>query len=344
MNVPGRSLGPVMLDVVGLTLDDNDVRRIAHPLTGGVILFARNFERRTQLASLIRQIRTVREDILIAVDHEGGRVQRFKTDGFTHLPAMREIGAIWDRDQQQALRIATATGYVLASELRALGIDFSFTPALDVDYGVSEVIGTRAFHRDVEVITQLAKSLCHGLALVGMANCGKHFPGHGFVEADSHYTLPVDSRSREAILRDARPFAWLDIALAAVMPAHVIYSSVDDQPAGFSKAWVQDILREELGFLGAIISDDLTMEGARAVGNVVESAQAAFTAGCDMVLVCNKPEEADRLLNELNYTPSSASIQRITRLAARGSAPTWEELEQVAEYQAARALLAKTFG
>lgn len=343
MNVPGRSLGPVMLDVVGLTLNDDDVRRIAHPLTGGVILFARNFESRAQLALLTRQIRTVREDILIAVDHEGGRVQRFKTDGFTHLPAMREIGAVWERDKQLALRVATAAGYVLASELRALDIDFSFTPVLDLDYGVSEVIDTRAFHHDVEVMTQLAKSLCHGLALAGMANCGKHFPEHGFVEADSHHALPVDTRRREAILRDARPYAWLDIAMTAVMPAHVVYSAVDNQPAGFSKIWLQQVLRKELGFLGAIISDDLTMEGARAVGSIVESAHAALAAGCDMVLVCNHPEEADRVLNELDYTPSSVSLQRIMRLAARGSAPSWEELQQAVEYQAARELLAKTF-
>ncbi len=343
MNLPGRSLGPVMLDVDGLTLNDEDIRRIAHPLTGGVILFTRNFESRAQLALLTRQIRTVREDILIAVDHEGGRIQRFKTDGFTHLPAMREIGGVWERDKQLALRVATAAGYVLASELRAFEIDFSFTPALDLDYGISEVIGNRAFHHDAEVVTQLTKSLCHGLALAGMANCGKHFPGHGSVEADSHHALPIDTREREAIVRDARPYVELDIALTSVMPAHVVYSAVDKQPAGFSKIWLQEILRKELGFVGAIISDDLTMEGARAVGSVVESAHAALTAGCDMVLVCNKPAEADRVLNELDYTPSPASLQRIMRLAARGTAPNWEELEQAAEYQAARELLAKTF-
>ena len=198
--------GPVMLDVVGKTLTKDDVRRLAHPMTGGVILSARHFESRGQLVALTRAIRKVRDDLLIAVDHEGGRVQRFRTDGFTVLPSMGKLGALWDDDVLLATKVATAVGYVLASELRACGIDMSFTPVLDLNYGQSQVIGDRAFHRDPRVVTMLAKSLNHGLALAGMANCGKHFPGHGFATADSHVAVPVDERPLESILgEDALP-------------------------------------------------------------------------------------------------------------------------------------------
>ncbi|GAB3625230.1 beta-hexosaminidase [Pandoraea terrae] len=339
-----RRPGPVMLDVVGLTLSEDDIRRIDHPLTGGVILFARNFDDREQLCALTRQIREVRDDILIAVDHEGGRVQRFRTDGFTRLPAMRLIGELWERDVLLATRVATAVGYLLAAELRTCDIDLSFTPVLDLDYGVSEVIGDRSFHRDPRIVALLAKSLNHGLLLAGMANCGKHFPGHGFVTADSHHEIPVDERSLEDILTlDAEPYAWLGMALTAVMPAHVIYPKVDAHPAGFSKVWLKDILRGRHRFDGVIFSDDLSMEGASVAGDVVAAAHAALDAGCDMVLICNSPDKADQLLREMKTIQDPVSQRRIKHLRARGKAYGWEKLQAQPEYLAAQKLLEQAF-
>lgn len=337
--------GPVMLDVKGVALDKDDVRRLSHPMTGGVILFARHFENRRQLVALTDAIRDVRDDLLIAVDHEGGRVQRFRTDGFTVLPAMRRLGELWDRDVLLATKVATATGYVLAAELRACGVDMSFTPVLDLDYGRSAVIGDRAFHRDPRVVTLLAKSLNHGLALAGMGNCGKHFPGHGFAAADSHVALPVDDRNLDEILSDdAAPYDWLGMALASVIPAHVIYEKVDEKPAGFSRVWLQEILRKKLRFTGAIFSDDLSMEAARAGGTLTQAAQAALEAGCDMVLVCNQPEAAEIVLQELAYVPSKESAQRLRQLRPRGKAPTWSKLLERPAYKEAQALLRSAFG
>jgi beta-N-acetylhexosaminidase len=332
-----------MLDVVGKMLTDDDARRLAHPMTGGVILFARHFESRAQLVALTDAIREVRDDLLIAVDHEGGRVQRFRTDGFTTLPAMRRLGDLWDKDVLLATKVATATGYILASELRACGVDFSFTPVLDLDYGQSKAIGDRAFHRDPRVVTLLAKSLNHGLALAGMANCGKHFPGHGYVEADSHVAVPVDDRPLDAILgADAMPYDWLGLSLSAVMPGHVIYPQVDPKPAGFSRIWVQEILRGRLRFTGAVFSDDLSMEAARQGGTLTEAAQAALAAGCDMVLVCNQPDEAEKVLNGLRVEPSKASRRRIRKLRPRGKALRWDKLVADPAYQAAQLLLRST--
>jgi len=334
-------LGPVMLDVVGKTLTDEDVRRIQHPLTGGVILFARNYEDRKQLTALTEAIHAARPGVLIAVDHEGGRVQRFRTDGFTRLPAMRRLGELWDKNVLEAMRAATDVGFVLASELRACGVDLSFTPVLDLDYGESGVIGDRSFHRDPRVVTALAKSLNHGLALAGMANCGKHFPGHGFVKADSHVAIPVDERSLKEILSDdAAPYDWIGMSLAAVMPAHVIYPKVDKHPAGFSKKWLT-MLREEFGFHGVIFSDDLSMEGASVAGSVVDGATAALTAGCDMVLICNSPDKADQLLNGLTPescigTAGKAWAARIASLVPQAIALDWDALQEDARYRAAR--------
>lgn len=340
-----RRPGPVMLDVVGLTLSEDDIRRIDHPLTGGVILFARNFDDRAQLCALTKQIRDVRDDILIAVDHEGGRVQRFRTDGFTHLPAMGKLGKLWHEDVFKATRVTTAVGYVLASELRACDIDLSFTPVLDLDYGTSTVIGDRAFDADPRVVAMLAKSLNHGLLLAGMANCGKHFPGHGFVAADSHHEIPVDERSLDEILSiDAQPYDWLGMSLAAVMPAHVIYPQVDPNPAGFSAKWLKEILRGKYGFDGVIFSDDLSMQGASAAGDVVTAAHAALEAGCDMVLICNSPEKADRLLREMKSAPDTVSQRRIKHLKGRGKVHAWEKMLDQPEYQAAKRLIAQTFG
>ena len=334
-------LGPVMLDVVGRELDDDDLRRILHPLTGGVILFARNYSDRAQLVALTRAIHEARPGVLVAVDHEGGRVQRFKTDGFTHLPPMRMLGQYWDRDVLASLRAATAIGFILAAELRACGVDLSFTPVLDLDYGESGVIGDRAFHRDPRVVTLLAKSLNHGLALAGMANCGKHFPGHGFVKADSHVDIPVDERAaRDILAEDAAPYGWLDLSLSAVMPAHVIYPEFDSQPAGFSKKWL-DVLRRDLHFTGVIFSDDLSMEGASVAGSVTEGARAALRAGCDMVLICNSPDKADQLLAELDMPADfEASAARIAALLPQ-SAPAldWDSLQQDERYRDARRVL-----
>ena len=333
--------GPIMLDVVGTTLDAEDIRRLQHPLTGGVILFARNYQNRRQLTQLTAAIHAARPGLLIAVDHEGGRVQRFKTDGFTKLPAMRKLGQLWDRDVLAATRAATDVGYVLAAELRACGVDLSFTPVLDLDYGESSVIGDRAFHRDARVVSLLAKSLNHGLKLGGMANCGKHFPGHGFVQADSHVAIPVDQRTlKEILAEDAAPYDWLGMSLAAVMPAHVIYPQVDRHPAGFSKKWLS-MLRRKFGFEGVIFSDDLSMEGASVAGSVIDGAKAALSAGCDMVLICNSPDKADQLLAGLKPDNGVAARRSAARVAAMlpQSAPlTWDVLQKEARYRVARQL------
>ncbi len=335
------ALGPVMLDVVGTTLDAEDIRRIRHPLTGGVILFARNYENRQQLTALTAAIHAARPGVLIAVDHEGGRVQRFKTDGFTRLPAMRSLGELWERDVLEATKLATATGFVLAAELRACGIDLSFTPVLDLDFGASGVIGDRSFHRDPRVVTLLAKSLNHGLALAGMANCGKHFPGHGYVKADSHTEIPVDERALKDIVGDdAMPYDWLGMRLTAVMPAHVIYPKVDAKPAGFSKKWLR-ILRKDFGFQGVIFSDDLSMEGASVAGSVTDGAHAALDAGCDMVLICNAPDKADQLLAELQADPAAAAVSatRLAALVPTAACADWDQLQQDERYRAARKLV-----
>lgn len=341
---------PLLLDVAGTQLSADDRRRLAHPLIGGVILFTRNWCDRAQLLELTSAIKAVREDLLICVDHEGGRVQRFRSDGFTQLPPMRALGALWMQDGKAgpgsgamaATNAATAAGYVLASELRACGVDFSFTPVLDLDWGGSSVIGDRAFHADPRVVAMLAKSLAHGLLQAGMAHCGKHFPGHGFVRADSHTDIPVDRRSLKAILQDdAAPYAWLRSTLTAVMPAHVIYPKVDSRPAGFSRRWLQDILRTRLGFEGAIISDDLSMEGARHIdghlASHTDAALAALQAGCDLVLLCNQSLGDGRAVDDLldgladalahgRWQPSPDSAARRLALLPETVPQAWDEL------------------
>ena len=302
--------GPVVVDVQGLHLTDAERRRLRHPLVGGVILFARNYQSPGQLRALTDEIHACRTPpLLVAVDHEGGRVQRFR-EGFSAIPAMRTLGERWDQDVLAACREATDIGRKMGEELRAVGVDFTFAPVLDLDRGRSSVIGTRAFHSDSRVVAMLARCLNHGLLLAGMANCGKHFPGHGFADADSHVAMPVDERSLDEILADdAAPYAWLGAALTAVMPAHVIYPQVDRKPAGFSKRWLQTILRRRLGFDGLIFSDDLTMEAATVAGGITARATAALKAGCDMVLVCNRPDLADELLASLE-PPANPHLQR----------------------------------
>jgi beta-N-acetylhexosaminidase len=342
--------GPIVLDVLGKTLDKEDIRRIAHPKTGGVILFGRNYHDRAQLTALTKAIKAIRSDVMISIDHEGGRVQRCRTDGFTHLPAMKKLGDIWVNFGKQAtaehalkaMEAATAVGYVLATELRACGVDFSFTPVLDLDFGRSGVIGDRAFHRDPQITATLAKSLNHGLQLAGMANCGKHFPGHGFAEADSHVAIPIDERSLKKIMSDdAKPYEYLGLGLASVMPAHVIYPKVDKNPAGFSKVWLQEILRKKLQFTGVIFSDDLSMEGASVAGSVVKGAKLALQAGCDQVLICNRPDLADQLLNDLTYDEKAYQVSRarIQKLMPTSVAMSWAELQTSPDYQRAKQLL-----
>ena len=342
--------GPIVLDVVGKTLNKEDIRRIANPKTGGVILFGRNYESRAQLTALTKAIKKVRTDVMISIDHEGGRVQRCRTDGFTHLPAMKKLGDIWTNGGKKAqaehalkaMEAATAVGFVLASELRACGVDFSFTPVLDLDFGRSGVIGDRSFNRDPQIAAMLAKSLNHGLQLAGMANCGKHFPGHGWAEADSHVAIPVDERSLTTIINDdAKPYEYLGLALASVMPAHVIYPKVDKHPAGFSKVWLQDILRKQLKFTGVIFSDDLSMEGASVAGSVVRGAELALKAGCDQVLICNRPDLADQLLKELTYDEKlyKTSRARVEKLMPTSQAMDWDELQASPDYQRAKQLL-----
>jgi len=348
---------PVILDIAGTELARIDRDRIAHPLTGGVILFTRNWKDRAQLTQLCADIKSVREDVIVSVDHEGGRVQRFRTDGFTHLAPMRAFGELWMKDAMAATNAATAAGFVLGSELRACGVDFSFTPVLDLDWGESGVIGDRAFHRDPRVVGVLAKSLMHGLLRAGVANCGKHFPGHGFVKADSHTDIPVDSRTLKAILADdAAPYRWLSTVLTSVMPAHVVYPKVDSRPAGFSSRWLNDILRGELGFQGAVVSDDLSMEGARRIDgrnvSYTEAALAALEAGCDLVPLCNQSvqSEGGRAIDELldglarardagRWRPSEASEERRLALLPRGDGLTWDELMGDAQYMHALDLL-----
>lgn len=323
-----------MLDVAGDALTDRDRARLGHPLCGGVILFARNYQSPQQVDALAAAIHALRSPpLLIAVDQEGGRVQRFR-DGFTPIPPMRALGRLHDAHPHQATRLATEIGRVIGEELRACGIDFSFTPVLDVDHGPSAVIGNRAFHADPNVITALARALVRGLKHAGVAAVGKHFPGHGFIAADSHLEVPVDERSFEEIEAcDLQPFARLaDSGLAAIMPAHVVYPKVDARPAGFSPVWIQDVLRQRLRFDGAVFSDDLSMAGAAAAGGVVDRVRRALEAGCDMALVCNSPEAADEVLATLRWEPSPVSLARLARMHGHGATRTFVQLREDPDY------------
>lgn len=354
-----ESHAPVILDVAGLALDADDRRRLAHPLTGGIVLFARNWRDRRQLTELAAEAKAIRDDLLICVDHEGGRVQRFRSDGFTHLPPMRVLGELWMDDgdaghgggAMHAMTAARAAGHVLGAELRACGVDLSFTPVLDLDHGGSGVIGDRAFHRDPRVVAMLAGALVHGLLQAGMHNCGKHFPGHGYVKADSHHEIPIDDRPLAEILADdARPYEWLAGALASVMPAHVIYPCVDARPAGFSQRWLREILRLQLGFDGAIFSDDLSMAGARRIGDLevsyAEAGALALAAGCDMVLLCNQSLDGGRAVDDLldgllaaqsagHWQADADSEARRLALLPASMPIAWEELMHDPAYQRA---------
>jgi beta-N-acetylhexosaminidase len=330
------ALGPVIIDIAGTELTDEDRERLLDPLTGGLILFTRNFESPEQLKRLTADVHALREPaLLICIDHEGGRVQRFRS-GFTVLPPMRALGEVWERNSQHARYLAQELGFVLASELRAHGIDLSFTPVLDIDHGNSSIIGDRSFHSDAQAVAELASALMHGLRQGGVGAVGKHFPGHGHVRADSHLELPTDERPYgELESADLVPFARLiRDGLPAIMPAHVVYSAVDSQPAGFSSVWLKRILREELRFDGLIFSDDLSMEGARATGGITKRAQAAFDAGCDMVLVCNDRAAVDELYAELDRQMPPVALARLARLHGRAAAESMVKLREDPRYVA----------
>lgn len=304
-------LGPLMIDIAGLELGAQDRNCLAHPLVGGLILFARNYRSKEQLCKLTREVHALRSPpLLVAIDHEGGRVQRCREE-FIRLPPMRRLGELWQRNPLEARVAAKSIGYVLAGELRTCGVDLSFTPVLDLDWRRSSVIGDRSFHSDPEVVAELAGALVDGLHSAGMAACGKHFPGHGWVEADSHVAIPVDERPLREIAIDMQPYRCLK--LDAVMPAHVVYSQVDSRPAGFSPVWNR-ILRNEIGFNGVIFSDDLSMQGASIAGDIVGRAGAAWAAGCDMLLVCNAPDGVMEVLK--NWKPAFDPLRsdRIARL------------------------------
>lgn len=313
------TIGPVMLDIQGTELSADDAALLSNPLVGGLIFFTRNYASPAQIADLSQAVREAAgHDILLAVDHEGGRVQRFRHD-FTRLPPLAKLGTKYEDDPLEALQLAHSAGWLMAAEVRAVGIDFSFAPVLDLDFGGSQVIGDRAFHRCPEVVTILAGAYIEGMREAGMASTGKHFPGHGWVQADSHLAIPRDNRQRRAIMEeDVYPFKTLfKHGLDAVMPAHVIYENVADQPAGFSSVWLQDILRGELGFDGVIFSDDLSMEGASVAGGYAARAEAALAAGCDMVLACNNRAGALEILEKAKLQPSAASTQRLQRMCGK---------------------------
>mgnify|MGYP003583965686 FL=1 len=309
-------IGNLMMDLTGTELSAEEVDLLAHPAIGGVIFFTRNYESVQQLTALVKLVRmAAQRPLLLAVDHEGGRVQRFRKQ-FTVLPAIAKLGEKYTEDPLAARQAAYRMGWLMAAEVRAVDIDISFAPVLDLNYGVSQVIGDRSFHREPDIVIELAGAYIRGMREAGMAATGKHFPGHGFVEADSHLAIPVDLRSREQIMQaDVLPFAKLmQQGLNAVMPAHVIYEQVDTQPAGFSRIWLQEILRGQLGFEGVIFSDDLSMEAAGVVGGYAERAEAALAAGCDMILACNKRAGIIEILDKVKLQTSTASAERLQHM------------------------------
>ncbi|MDD2664015.1 MAG: beta-N-acetylhexosaminidase [Dechloromonas sp.] len=324
--------GPLMIDIAGTALTDLDRERLLHPLVGGVILFSRNYADPAQLTALTAEIHALRP-LLIAVDHEGGRVQRFR-DGFTRLPPMRAIGQAYDRDAAAGLSAARDVGYVLAAELRSRGVDYSFTPVLDLDYGPSRVIGDRAFHRDPAAVVALAGALGEGLREGGMGTCGKHFPGHGYVIPDSHVELPVDDRQLADMADDLRPYR--ELPLDGVMAAHVIYSCFDCNTAVFSNRWI-DYLRNDVKFDGVVFTDDLSMAGAGVVGDMLARVRTAYAAGCDMLLVCNAPEAVGQVLDGWQPEIDPARSARVQQLLEAAPAPDWATLQALPRYLAALA-------
>ncbi|MEM6405715.1 MAG: beta-N-acetylhexosaminidase [Pseudomonadota bacterium] len=337
--------GRVFITISGTSLTTADQARLQHPGTGGLILFTRNYESTEQIAGLIREVRSIRSPLLIATDHEGGRVQRFR-NGFTCLPAAATILQHCLADEQQACQIAQTLGWLMAAELLSVGVDFSFAPVLDIQYGLSDVIGDRAFAADPNSVARLAQAWAQGAKSAGMISVGKHFPGHGGVTQDSHAVLPEDWRPYPEIqVNDMRPFRHLiRHHLAAIMPAYVRYKACDHQPAGFSHVWLREILRQELQFCGAVLSDDLNMQGATTCyPNPAERAQAACAAGCDAVLICHDMVATDAILDALSDPPEPTTIQRLASLQGRPGACDLKTLQQQSRWQDA-AQLASTLG
>ncbi len=337
-------LGRVMIGLKGTVLQSEERELLLHPCSGGVILFARNYESPEQVRALTRAIHTLKVPaLLVAVDHEGGRVQRFRK-GFTHLPPVRVLGQYYDRDPQHACWLAMMTGWLMAAELRAVGIDFSFAPVLDLEREVSTVIGERAFHPEPGAVVALAQAYIKGMKQAGMVAVGKHFPGHGSVAADSHVALPVDDRPWQEIQRaDLVPFAkMVRLGLSAVMPAHVVYPSVDTLPAGFSHVWLQTILRRQLGFQGALISDDLGMAGAAVAGDLSARVSAALKAGCDMALVGNDTESFASLLEALSLPDDPQAHTRLLRLQGCYAGPSLSSLYRSQRWQKAAQAVAES--
>ncbi|MBL4606334.1 MAG: beta-N-acetylhexosaminidase [Pseudomonadales bacterium] len=336
---PLSTLGPLMMDVEGLVLTVQDSALIQHPFVGGLILFSRNYESVEQIRALITSIRELRPELIIAVDQEGGRVQRFKSP-LTRLPPLKSVGKLYESDPLLASVYATELGWLMASEILALGVDISFAPVLDLAYGVSSIIGDRALHSKPEVASLLGGAYIEGMSQAGMAATGKHFPGHGAVQADSHLELPIDSRSLEEITQhDIIPFRNLAAQLGGVMPAHIVYEKIDSLPAGFSSYWLQTILREELGFCGVIFSDDLSMAGAAMAGTYAQRADKALAAGCDMILVCNCREGVNALLSNEQIIKHEADQSRIHGLKGCAQVSGLDELRSLQRYQAAKKMI-----
>ncbi|MBN1380008.1 MAG: beta-N-acetylhexosaminidase [Gammaproteobacteria bacterium] len=333
------SLGPVMLDLQSTALTVQDRELLGHPQAGGIILFSRNFESISQLTELTRNIHALRDPhLIIAVDHEGGRIQRFR-EGFTAIPAMAVLGQLAQRGMVPAQEAAENIGWLLAAELLACGLDISFAPVLDVAHGISGVIGDRALHRAPDIVAQLGGAIIRGMKHAGMAATGKHFPGHGGVKEDSHLAKPVDDRSlQDLLLADIIPFERLiRNGLAGIMPAHVVYSQVDDKPAGYSEIWLKQILRGQLGFQGVIFSDDLSMQAAACGATYSERADAALKAGCDMVLVCNNPAAAAEVLESLEGYNNPVARMRLVRMHGKAHYD-FAELKKQRDWQHAQQL------
>ncbi len=336
------TLGPVMVDVAGQELTADDRHLLSHHTVGGVILFSRNYHSLDQLEQLVKSIQQIKSPrLLIAVDQEGGRVQRFK-EGFTILPAMRRFGEVYESDQKLALDLAKQCGWLMASEVRSTGIDISFAPVLDIDKGISSVIGDRAFHSDPFVVGKLSQAFVVGMDEAGMQATGKHFPGHGSIAADSHVAMPIDERAMVDIeMEDLRPFQFLiEAGINALMMAHVIYPRVDSQPAGFSSFWMKTMLRDKMHFQGAIFSDDLSMEGAVIAGSYIERARVSLEMGCDMILVCNNRDAAWEVVKSLDSYENPASSLRLAHLHGKQSVSR-ETLVSESRWQEAKDLLAK---
>ncbi|MBT8086370.1 MAG: beta-N-acetylhexosaminidase [Woeseia sp.] len=331
------ALGPVMLDIEGTALTPADRELLREPAVGGVILFSRNYQSPSQLNDLVSDIRALRRPpLLIAADYEGGRVQRFR-DGFTAIPTMRSLGRHFDSDPDEAVTMSRTCGWLIGAELRSMGIDLSFAPCVDLDWGVSEVIGDRSFHRKPQVVSKLALALIRGMRDAGMAAVAKHFPGHGAVVADSHDKLPVDRRPYSVLLDDMQPYEKLTQhrVLAGVMTSHIVYSEMDALPAGFSPYWIKDQLRKQVGFDGAVFSDDLSMKATAQYGTMSQRAHLALVAGCDMVLICNDRPAARAAVARLADYSNPLSLVRLARLHGVG-APLRETLQASDDWQAAR--------